>query len=101
VAVSVHLERVAEAFEPGGVGLAGQHLGWAPALALRTFAADKAAMIEEEAEQFQTAGTDMKPQEEVVSQAAIEVFDEGTGVGRRGEDQFDGFLKTVERLTEL
>jgi hypothetical protein len=70
-------------------------------LALLAFTADEAAMIEEEAEQFQMAGTDMTPQEEVVPQAALEVLDEGTGAGRGGEDLFDGFLKTVERLTEL
>jgi hypothetical protein len=54
-----------------GMGLAGQHLGRAPALALFAFTPDEGAMIEEEAEQFQISGTDMTPQEEVVPQAAV------------------------------
>ena len=84
-----------------GMDFAGQQLGWAPALALGALTSDEAAMIEEEAEQFQISGTDMAPQKEVVPQAAIEVLDQGTGAGRRGEDLFDVFLKTVELLAEL
>ena len=73
---------VAQQLQPVAMGLAEQQLGGALACPLRSIAAQEAAMVEEKAQQVQVVVADVATQEEVISQAAVEILDDGTGTGR-------------------
>ena len=93
--------RVAEQFQPVAMGLAAEQLGGALADALRPIAAQEATMVEEKAQQVQVVVADVATQEEVISQAAVEILDDGTGAGRLGHGLFDGGVHIVQPMSEL
>ena len=58
--------------------LSGQEFCWAFAYTFRPFASHEDTVVQEEAQQIQITLPEISTQEEVVAQAAIEVFDQGT-----------------------
>ena len=60
------------------VWLSGQEFCWAFAYALGSFASHEHPVVQEETQQVQIALTQISSQKEVVAQAAVEVFDQGT-----------------------
>lgn len=70
----------AQQFQPVRVVFTGEDFGGALANTLGMFAAQEAAVIEEEAQQVQIFGAQVFSQEEVVAQSAVEILDDGAGV---------------------
>jgi len=68
----------AEKFQPMRMWLSGQEFCRAFAYTFRPFASHEDTVVQEEAQQIQMTLPEISTQEEVVAQAAIEVFDQGT-----------------------
>jgi len=68
----------AEVFQPMRMWFSGQEFCRAFAYPFRPFASHEDTVVQEEAQQIQITLLDISTQEEVVVQAAIEVFDQGT-----------------------
>ena len=81
--------------------LAGEQLGGALADALGPIAAQEAAMVEEKAQQVQVVVANVATQEEVISQAAVEILNDGTGSRRLGHDLLDGGFEIVQPMAKL
>ena len=78
-----------------------QDFRWIFALPIWRFTAHEPSVIEEEAQQLQIIFTQVFPQEEVIAQSAIEIFDHGTGPISRSDDVLYGLLKWVKGVSEL
>src|SRR5450755_925773 len=92
---------VAKHFQPVRVGLAGEQFGGTLVRALRSFAAQKAAMIEEELQQLQVARADFPTQEKVVAQSAVDVLDDRTGADHPLAQVTHGLFERVESATQM
>ena len=68
----------AEKFQPMRMWLSGQEFCRAFAYMFRPFASHEGTVVQEEAQQIQITPPEISTQEEIVAQAAIEVFDQGT-----------------------
>ena len=68
----------AEKFQPMRMWLSGQEFCWAFAYTFRPFASHEDTVVQEEAQQIQITLPDISMQEEIVAQAAIEIFDQGS-----------------------
>ena len=71
----------AEKFQPVTMFLAIQQFCETFANTFRSVAASEATVVEKETQQIQIIVADMSPQREVISQAAVEVLDNGAGPG--------------------
>lgn len=92
---------IAKHFQPRCVRLAGQQLGRALVHTLRMFAAQKAAMVEEELQQFQVACADFSTQEKITAQPAVEVLDDRTDTHNLLTQGSHRLLEPVETATQL
>src|SRR5271157_5432856 len=68
---------------------------------LRMFAAQKAAMVEEELQQLQIARAHLPTQEKVASQPAVDVLDDRTGTHHLLAQSTHRLLHRVETATQL
>ena len=57
-------------------------------------------MIEKESQKIQIAVAEVFPQEEVISQSAVEIFDHRTGAIGRSHDVLDIYLDRVKGLSQ-
>src|SRR5580658_6096394 len=90
---------VTEHLQPMRVGLASQQLGRTLVNALGMFAAQKAAMIEEELQQLQIARAHVPTQEKIAAQSAVDVLDDRTGADYLLAQSTHGLFQRVEQAT--
>jgi trans-aconitate methyltransferase len=57
-------------------------------------------VVEKETEQIEVSGADLSAQEEIVTQAAVEVLDQGAGTVKVLEALFEGLLKGEKAVME-
>src|SRR3990170_1020901 len=86
----------AQKLQPVGMALAAQQFRRALADPVGALAPQEAAVIEEEPQQVQVVVANLPTKEEVVPQAAVEVFDDRAGPGRIGHDRPNRFPQGVE-----
>ena len=82
------------------MGSPGHQFSGALADALGALALREGAVIEEEAEQVQITLAQLPAEEEVISEAAVEVLDEGTATRGSLQGRGDGYQHPVEAAAE-
>ena len=79
----------------------GQDFNWTFTLPIWHVTAAERSVIEEEAQKIQILCAQVFPQEEIVAQPAVEIFDHGTGPIRRSDDLLYGLLNGVKSVSKL
>ena len=83
------------------MGLADEQFCRGFADAFRLFATNQTAMVQEESQQVEVAVADVAAQEKVITQATVDVFDDGTGAWCLSHGLLDGLLDVVQGGSKL
>lgn len=88
--------RVGQLVQPVQLGLAGERLVGAAADSVEAVATQEPVRVQVEADQVQEFTAQVAEEQEVVPQAAVDVFDDGTGPDRVVGESGDGGSERVE-----